>query len=155
MTAALASACCESTAANGELRQIAVPVLSLLMVAALTLSSLGPMLDHHFAERHPGHNHLYLGTALPDHSHSYQSSHSHYGAWMYVPADAGSPTGGIAIVMPNDGWGHVAADIAAPLVFHPLRLGGDDGGPLLKTSPDGDVALTGIIIAPSKRPPRA
>ena len=155
MTAALASACRESTAANRELRRWAVPTLSLLMVAALALSSLGLMLDHHFAERHPGHRHLYLGTALPDHSHSYQSSHSHYGVWMYVPADAGSPTDGIAIVMPNDGSGHVAVDIASPLVFHPLRLGGDDGGPLLKTSSGGDFALTGVIIAPSKRPPRA
>ena len=124
------------------------------MVAALALSSLGPMLDHHFAERYPGHQHLYLGTALPDHSHNYQNAHAHYGSWMYGPAATGSPSDGVVFLMANDGMGHVAADISAPLLVRPLRLGGDGGGSILQPFA-GDDALTGVVVPPSKRPPRA
>lgn len=136
------------------LRRMAMQSAALLMVMGLALSSLGPMLDHHFAERHPGHRHLYLGAALPGHSHGYERSHVHYGAWMYGPAAAGSPSGGIVFVMPNDGAGHGAADIAAPLVTHTLRLGGEGGGHILNSAPSDDT-LTGISVAPSRRPPRA
>ncbi len=47
------------------LRQAAMQSLALLMVMGLALTSLAPMLDHHFAERHAGHQHLYLGQASP------------------------------------------------------------------------------------------
>ena len=124
------------------------------MVAALAISTLGPMLDHHFAERHPGHLHLYLGAATPAHSHSYQAGHSHHGSWMYGPAEQGSASDGIAYVMPNDGAGHVAADIAAPLLLRPLRLVGDGGGSVLQPFSGGGV-LTGVDVPPSKRPPQA
>ena len=144
----------DGSALNCVLRQASIQGAVLLMVMGLALSSLGPVIDHHFAERHPGHQHLYLGTALPDHSHSYERSHAHYGSWMYSPAAAGSPSDGIVFFMPNDGSGHGAVDIAMPLIVQPLRLdGGGDGQILQPFSADG--VLTGAVIAPSKRPPRA
>ena len=155
MLATLRPRCQDSAASRCVLRNLAVQTFSLLLVAALALSSLGPMLDHHFAERHTGHQHLYLGSALPDHSHSYERSHAHHGEWMYGPAAVGSPSDGIVYVMPNDGSGHAAADIVMRLLVQRLRLGADDGGLFLKTSPSNDDSLTGIIVAPSKRPPRA
>ena len=44
-----------------------------ILVMALALPSIGPMLDHHFAERNPTHRHV--SVAL-DHAHGYGSSHS-------------------------------------------------------------------------------
>ena len=32
--------------------------LVLILLMAITLPSVGPLMDHHFAERHPGHRHL-------------------------------------------------------------------------------------------------
>ena len=72
-----------------------------------------------------------------------------------APAPDGSPSDGIVYLAPNDGAGHGAADIATPITFQPVRLGGEDAGPILRTHTDSDGALTGVIIAPSKRPPRA
>ena len=141
----------DSAASGCVFRQLALQSLALLMVAALALSVLGPMLDHHFAERHPGH--LHLGSAGPNHSHSYQDNHSHSGSWMYGPVEKGSPSDGVVSVMPNDGAGHVATDIAAPLLVRPLRLGGDGGSVRQPFSANG--ALTGVVAPPSKRPPRA
>jgi hypothetical protein len=37
----------------------------------------GPAVDHHFAERIPGHAHVYLGEVLPDHTHPYEAEHDH------------------------------------------------------------------------------
>lgn len=143
----------DSAASGCVFRQLALQSLALLVVSALALSALGPMLDHHFAERHPGHLHLYLGSAGPDHSHSYQDNHSHNGSQMYGPAEKGKPPEGVAFVMPNDGTGHLAADIAAPLLVRLLRLGG--GGGIIRQPFTADGALTGVVVFPSKRPPRA
>jgi hypothetical protein len=43
----------------------------------LFLPSFWSMTDHHFAERHPNHIHIYLGTPSVDHIHPYQVPHSH------------------------------------------------------------------------------
>ena len=42
---------------------------------AVALPALGPLLDHHFAERQPGH--LHVGP-LYYHTHTYDSQHGHY-----------------------------------------------------------------------------
>ena len=140
------------------LRQAAMQWLALLMVMGLALTSLGPMLDHHFAERHAGHQHLYLGQVSPEHSHAYQHSHAHDGVRTYgplAPARDGEPSGDIVFLMPNDGTGHSAADMAVPAAVQPLRFGGGERGPILRTSSNGGGVLTGIVVAPSMRPPRA
>ena len=66
------------------LKDTATGSLVLLAAALLIFSALGPALDHHFAERHPDHSHMYLGTVGPDHSHPFEHSHIHYEE-MYAP----------------------------------------------------------------------
>lgn len=50
------------------------------MVAAATvalLPGLGPLLDHHYAGRQPGHDHVHMGALFPDHLHDHEVSHDH------------------------------------------------------------------------------
>lgn len=124
-------------------------VLALLAVGVLMLPSLGPLLDHHFAERQPGHSHWYRGAAGPEHSHPFEHFHIHYDA-MY---DADN-SGGIAFFTRNDGAGHSCADLVAPGPAPRLRL--DDGGdPLLRYGGDDGGVRRGVTVAPDRRPPRA
>ncbi len=51
---------------------------SLMMVGLLLLPPLGAALDHHFPERQPDHEHIYLGRVTPSHFHDYQIPHSHH-----------------------------------------------------------------------------
>jgi hypothetical protein len=51
-----------------------VKILSWLLYAAVLFPAIGPLADHHFAERQPGH--LHSGTVVV-HSHSYGQSHGH------------------------------------------------------------------------------
>jgi len=53
--------------------RILASIWTAILVMALALPSIGPMLDHHFAERNPTHRHV--SVAL-DHAHGYGSSHS-------------------------------------------------------------------------------
>lgn len=50
---------------------------SLVMVGLLLLPPLGSALDHHFPERQPDHEHIYLGQVALSHVHDYQMPHSH------------------------------------------------------------------------------
>ena len=54
--------------------RILASIWTAILVMALALPSIGPMLDHHFAERNPTHRHV--SVAL-DHAHGYGSSHAH------------------------------------------------------------------------------
>lgn len=114
------------------------------------LSSFGPMLDHHFAERHPGHSHLYLHTAEPDHSHPFEHSHIHYDA-MYAPAPGDE---GIVFFAPYDGAGHPPADLATPVSSPVFAYDDSDGSVLL----DGSWAVSVMkdtVVLPLLPPPRS
>jgi len=124
--------------------------LALLAVAVLLLSSLGPMIDHHFAERHPAHGHLFLDAAGEDHSHPFEHPHIHYDA-MYAPAPG---DGNVIFFAPIDGMGYAFADIAGPVVT-PSPLYSDGGGPLLGNGSDNAAPLQGIALPPLRQPPKA
>ena len=47
-----------------------------LFLAALLFSFLGPWLDHHFVERQPFHNHVYLDGIPRPHRHYYERPHT-------------------------------------------------------------------------------
>ena len=140
------------------IRETAVQLLCLLLVVAIGLLSLGPLVDHHFAERHPGHQHFYLGSADPAHSHGYEDSHGHRSSWVYgaaVPSDAGREPYGIVFLMPNDGAGHGAADIAVPVALQSVRFGSAAGNLPPGGADDVETALSGASVTPSAPPPRA
>lgn len=148
----------DGSAIAGSLGEAAVQLLCLLLVLAIALLSLGPMLDHHFAERHPGHRHFYLGSADSSHPHGYQESHVHDSSWAY--GSDGSWAGmsevdGIVFLMPNDGAGHNAADITIPMAVQSLRFGGGEGNRPSIGRDEAFTALSGASISPSVPPPRA
>lgn len=135
---------------NGTLKDLATQSLALLAVVALLASAVGPMLDHHFAERHPAHGHLYLGAVSPGHSHPYEHSHIHY-TELYAPAPGDDV---ILFFAPYDGSGHAHADLAVPAA-EPSPQYTDDGGPLLASGGDDAALLRGIAVPPLRQPPRA
>lgn len=47
-----------------------------MVVIGLALPSVGPLLDHHFAERQPTHQHATLVPSV--HIHNYEQTHVHY-----------------------------------------------------------------------------
>ena len=111
------------------------------------------MLDHHFAERHPAHEHYYAGAASAEHSHPFEHSHAHQSAGLYGPFIPSSE--GIVFFAPNDGLGAGSADLAAPLAMQSPRFSDGDGASLLRSPGRDEAALLGTIVAHPKRPPRA
>lgn len=132
------------------LKDVATQSLALLAVVALLVSALGPMLDHHFAERHPAHGHLYLGAVGPEHSHPFEHPHIHYDE-LYAPAPGDE---NIIFFAPYDGSGHAHADLAVPVSL-PSPLYSDGGAPLLGSRGDNLARLQGIALPPLRQPPKA
>ena len=116
------------------------------------------MLDHHFAERHPGHQHIYLGTAYPEHRHDFQPFHSHDAIGGHLLAAEQPPADmadGIVYVMPASGSGHGIADITAPATTQSVNFGLGDWPGLLGGYPQKDAIPPGASVAPPRYPPRA
>ena len=108
------------------------------------------MLDHHFAERHPGHSHIYLLSAASGHSHPFEHSHAHYDA-LYAPASGDE---GIVFFAPLDGAGHPPAGLVSPVATPVFPF--DDGDVLLIMGGSGAVpVLKGAFVPPRLLPPKA
>lgn len=67
--------------------------LAVLVVGALVLPIVGPLLDHHYAERVPGH--LHIAGVSGAHTHPYEVNHRHARGGAYTDASgAPLPEGG-------------------------------------------------------------
>ena len=53
--------------------------LRVAFVCAVLYSLVGPLFDHHFAERLPYHSHIFLVGVAAEHVHPGESSHEHSG----------------------------------------------------------------------------
>lgn len=53
---------------------------AILGVLVPSLASVGPVLDHHYAERQPDHQHIFFGPVNHEHTRPYQQPHHHSGA---------------------------------------------------------------------------
>lgn len=122
---------------------------------ALLLASLGPVLDHHFAERQQAHTHFYFGVQVPDHQHPYQQAHLH----PHQPDTAGqSPpshsdwTGDMVYLTDYDGIGLGFATITGPLLYASVVFPGGGDGPILRAEAAPD-AWSETAVAPLERPP--
>ena len=129
-------------------------------VSALFMPFFGPMLDHHFAERQPSHEHVFLGSASAEHVHFYEAAHTHFHVHD-LPATPG-------------GNGPVSKELPHEVVYLASQDWVEQSSPSLTITslqvdfvfPDqGDgrflLSLTGqdnlppeIFIPPPKRPPR-
>lgn len=123
--------------------------LALLVLLALSLASLGPVLDHHFAERQPGHTHLYLGAHVPDHLHPYQQAHTHH------RAEAASPRSDDTVYLTTqDGIGLDWSTAVSPLLDASPVFPDHGDGPLL-VSEAAHRELFEAVVSPLERPPLA
>ncbi len=116
------------------------------------------MLDHHFVERHPGHQHIYLGNVNPEHGHDFQPFHSHATPGLLLLASERSPSiegDGIVFVAPASGSAHGVADITVPANAHSIRFGIEGGATLLGHFRGSEAIPQGANIAPPTHPPSA
>ena len=77
--------------------------LAVLVTGALLLPGVGPLLDHHYAERVPGHLHHYLAGVSAAHAHPYEVDHRHAYGGAYTDA-SGAPLseGTVGFLLPQE-----------------------------------------------------
>ena len=138
-----------------------LPVLSLTVAALLLAAALLPALDHHLAERVPGHMHLGVLSAAPllwsvrvqTHVHPYEQAHRHVGG-QPVEAPADPRQGKIVSVIDPHGsiasvWSTWAASWLAPLPkLPPPEI-------LSPTRQSSTLEPLALAIAPPEPPPIA
>ena len=75
--------------------------LAVLVTGALLLPAVGPLLDHHYAERVPGH--LHLAGVSAAHAHPYEVDHRHAYGGAYTDA-SGAPLseGTVGFLLPQE-----------------------------------------------------
>jgi hypothetical protein len=117
------------------------------------------VLDHHFAERHHGHDHVYVGPPAPGHSHPYQVSHLHThadGATLLTGGEPGDGTlpSGVVYFTSQDGSGWSLAGLAAPSLHSGLVFPDLAGSRSRFGLGPGEDIPPGISVAPPRQPPR-
>ena len=101
----------------GVLRRMAVQAMAAVSIVLLFFPSIGPQLDHHFAERRPDHTHVFLGYKVPEHTHFFEGVHRHYhpGPSSEAIKDGGpyngTPEQRIIYLTHEEGLGQGAADL--------------------------------------------
>lgn len=116
-------------------------LILLFVVWVLVLPSMGPLMDHHYAERQPGHLHLGLAGY---HTHSYGEVHFHVDG----PDSAG--TGGFAMFAYE---GSPAPAVAAADAFLDATVDFEPGS-LFDLPPPPGAGVVQHYPSPQDRPPR-
>lgn len=89
-------------------------ILSGLMALMVLTVAVFPALDHHLAERVPGHGHLALGRGAEGrHSHSYEVVHRHTGSQPLDQALVLSPSRVVSLIDSNGSQGSAELALAA------------------------------------------
>lgn len=128
-----------------------------LALWALLSPALGPVLDHHFPERHHNHSHIYFGPPDADHIHPYQDHHAHSLIhWANSPDAPSAPNlpKDTVYLAPLDGMGQ---DSLAPLTSAAQTMNSlpDQGDPsIFSVWPQRVNPLEEAHVPLPKRPPR-
>ena len=136
------------------LKKVGYPLVTASLMFALVTSMLGAVLDHHSAERQPDHVHIYLGPATPDHTHPYETDHTHsHGQDTVDPTDS-APNDTVYITS-HDGSGHSLVSLTAPTSHDVTVFPGSQDNQLLLGLAGKDIVSPEAFVSPPKRPPRA
>ena len=130
------------------LRALLSAMFTTAATAAVFLPTLGPLLDHHYAERLPNHTHLYFGQADYDHVHPFEMQ-DHY---HYYPDEI--PPDGIVFLASYDGSSPVMIDATVHAVQQSSPFVGPDDAAAYGISPDSLIPEDAFLVVP-KKPPRA
>ena len=129
----------------------------LLTAAALTalfLPLLGPLMDHHFAERQPGHTHIYLDGPAHEHLHSYET-YDHHLISTAGGNDEAEQAGTVVILTDTHGLGSGPAGTPAYLRATADLILQHEGHTNRFAFSGGSEFLKGASIPAPKQPPRA
>lgn len=129
-------------------------------VSALFLLLLGPLLDHHYAERQPDHAHIYLGQFVPDHIHPYETPHAHF--YTQEADDGISGSALLSDETPNDivyltsydGMGQVFTQLTVTLIHLALNFPDLEDNHFAFDTVGDDSFFQNAFISPPKKPPR-
>lgn len=129
-------------------------LVTLGALAALFLPLLGPVMDHHFAERQPGHAHMYLEGERRDHLHSYETDDHHIGRSTASGYDNAGQDGAVVILTDTHGLGSGAAGTPAYLRQAVILIFRHEGDANRFAFSAGSVFLTDAAVPVPKQPPR-
>ena len=130
------------------------------LLFAMAVALLGPILDHHFAERQANHVHIYSGPVDPSHVHSYETPHDYLHARDGLEASAEGPSSGdsppddIVYLTSNKEMLLFFDSVAAPTVYAAFAFLDSEDEPLISGISSDDKIPPEAIIVPPQRPPR-
>lgn len=137
-------------------RKVVLTVTALALLTALLVPLLGPLVDHHFAERQPGHMHLYLTGVPIKHLHHHEAFHSH-DTPVADPSGmeaAGPVLENSVIFMPQEGEGLSVSSVGVTLALLTTVVALALPTMLTLQKPRGQRALRGFTLYPEPPPPR-
>ncbi len=143
------------------LRQPAPPSIAALLLLGLALfwtalPIVGPLDDHHFAERTHAHDHLYLDGAPAPHQHVYDNAGRH----VHPPPPGASipPAGGAVVILTPNAGSMLLTVLTAPCQPAPEPLRPPPASPDCTPRPrfdDNPAIRSGANPTPPHRPPVA
>ena len=136
--------------------RVLFPVTALALLTALLLPLLGPLADHHFAERQPGHLHVYPAGVPIQHLHDHEAFHSHEApnadSW---DVESGGPVlENSVIFMPQEGEGLSVSTLGINLALLTTVIAFALPTVLTLLTPRSQRALRGVFLSPDPPPPR-
>ena len=123
-------------------------------VTVALLPTIGPMLDHHYAGRQPGHDHVHIGALFPDHPHGHDVSHDH-DHHMASPSGGDEDRGGPIVIASYSGAVHGHAYVSGTASQTELSFPDPDGNPRSYYSRQDGALRQQNIVTPPTEPPRA
>ncbi len=136
--------------------KVLFPVTALTLLAALLLPPLGPLADHHFAERQPGHLHIYLAGVPIQHLHDHEAFHPHASTNVgpVEVENSGPVLESTVIFMPQEGEGLSVSTLGITLTLLTSVVALALPTMLTLLTPRSQRALRAIILYPEPPPPR-
>lgn len=136
--------------------KVFLPLTALALLFAILTPLLGPLVDHHFAERQPGHVHLYLTGVPVQHLHHHEAFHSH-DAPVAAPSvvEAAWPVlENSVIFMPQEGEGLSVSPVGMTLALLTTVVALALPTMLTLITPRNRRLPRGITLYPEPPPPR-
>ena len=127
------------------------------LLMALFFPLLGATVDHHFAERQPGHLHIFLAGTPTTHLHHHEALHSHEAADVAMPVaeSARAILKNNVIFLPSDGKGTAGTPtFGITLVMLTAAIAIVISSMLTQVLLPGQKPLRGVILSLEPPPPR-